>query len=81
MQVLVTGATGFIGGYVSAALIDAGHEVTALVRASSSRDALAARGVRFAVGDVLDAATLRAVRMPARDKFVPDNRKPNAAAR
>lgn len=26
----------------------------------------------------LDAATLRAVRMPARDKFVPDNRKPNA---
>ncbi len=60
MQVLVTGATGFIGGYVSAALIDAGHEVTALVRASSSRDALAARGVRFAVGDVLDAATLRA---------------------
>lgn len=27
----------------------------------------------------LDAATLRAVRMPARDKFVPDNRSPNAA--
>jgi cytochrome c len=26
----------------------------------------------------LDAATLRAVRMPARDHFVPDNRKPNA---
>ena len=29
----------------------------------------------------LDAAALRAVRMPARDHFVPDNRKPNAAAR
>jgi cytochrome c len=29
----------------------------------------------------LDAAALRAVRMPARDKFVSDNRKPNAAAR
>ena len=27
---------------------------------------------------VLNAATLRAVRMPARDHFVPDNRKPNA---
>jgi cytochrome c len=29
----------------------------------------------------LDAAALRAVRMPARDKFVPDNRQPNAAVR
>ncbi len=29
----------------------------------------------------LNAATLRAVRMPARDKFVPDNRKPTAAAK
>ena len=29
----------------------------------------------------LDAAALRAVRMPARDHFVPDNRKPTAAAK
>ena len=29
----------------------------------------------------LDAATLRAVRMPARDHFVPDNRKPNASTK
>ena len=29
----------------------------------------------------LSAAALRAVRMPARDKFVPDNRKPTAAAK
>jgi cytochrome c len=29
----------------------------------------------------LDAATLRAVRMPARDHFVPDNRKPTAPAK
>jgi mono/diheme cytochrome c family protein len=29
----------------------------------------------------LNAAALRAVRMPARDKFVPDNRKPTAAAK
>jgi len=29
----------------------------------------------------LDAAALRAVRMPARDKFVPDNRKPNTTTK
>lgn len=29
----------------------------------------------------LDAAALRAVRMPARDRFVPDNRKPNSTGR
>jgi nucleoside-diphosphate-sugar epimerase len=60
MHVLVTGATGFIGGHVAAALVEAGHAVTALVRASSSRTELAARGVRFAVGDVLAPETLRA---------------------
>ena len=60
MRVLVTGATGFIGGHVVAALVEAGHAVTALVRASSSRTDLAALGVRFAVGDVLAPETLRA---------------------
>lgn len=36
MRVLVTGATGFIGGHVIAALLRAGHEVTAVVRFSVS---------------------------------------------
>lgn len=40
MKVLVTGATGFLGGHLSEALLARGHEVRALVRASSKRDQL-----------------------------------------
>lgn len=32
MKVFVTGAAGFIGGSIAAALVKAGHEVTGLVR-------------------------------------------------
>ena len=43
--IFVTGATGFIGGHLTRALVDAGHHVRCLVRKSSSVDdaALAAR--------------------------------------
>ena len=32
MKVMLTGSTGFIGGHIMKALIEAGHEVQALVR-------------------------------------------------
>jgi len=35
MRVLITGATGFVGSYTVAAALEAGHEVTALVRPAS----------------------------------------------
>jgi nucleoside-diphosphate-sugar epimerase len=60
MRALVTGATGFIGRHLCAALRAAGDDVTALVRPSSNRGALEALGVGFAVGDVNDAASVAA---------------------
>lgn len=35
MQALVTGATGFLGSHVARRLVEEGHDVRALVRASS----------------------------------------------
>jgi nucleoside-diphosphate-sugar epimerase len=58
MKVFITGATGYIGGSVAAALIAAGHRVRGLVRDAAKAAALAARGVEPALGDLDDAALL-----------------------
>ncbi|WP_336326148.1 NAD(P)H-binding protein [Halovenus sp. HT40] len=52
MRILVTGATGFVGGQLVGELLAAGHEVRALVRDPSSYDA--PNGVEVFQGDVLD---------------------------
>ena len=57
MKMLVTGATGFIGGRLAEALSDAGHEVRALVRDAGSERAQAL-GHELHEGDVLDADSL-----------------------
>src|SRR5262245_29125459 len=62
---LVTGATGFVGSAIAAALRDAGHRVRVLVRASSSRTNIHPDDA-VAIGDICDrdsvAAALQGVR-------------------
>jgi dihydroflavonol-4-reductase len=58
MKVLVTGATGFIGGNVARELVKQGYQVRALVRKSSNLSVLNNSGVELAHGDLLDPDSL-----------------------
>ena len=60
MRVLVTGATGFIGGRLAPALVQDGHRVRALVRPGADASELERAGVEVARGDVADAADVGA---------------------
>jgi nucleoside-diphosphate-sugar epimerase len=58
MQVLLTGATGYIGSAVLDHLVESGHEVTAPVRTPEAGAKVEARGGRAVVGDLTDSAWL-----------------------
>ena len=63
MKVMLTGATGFIGGHTLKALLDAGHEVRALVRSTEKLDRMRAlqdieAEVDHVVGDMTDPAAV-----------------------
>lgn len=60
MKALVTGGTGFVGSHVVRALVAAGHDVRVLHRESSRLDALHGLPYEPIIGDILDAAALRA---------------------
>ena len=58
MRVLLTGATGFVGSAVLARLIEAGHEVTAVVRSDASAAIAAEAGATAVVHPLPDTAWL-----------------------
>jgi nucleoside-diphosphate-sugar epimerase len=63
MKVLVTGATGFVGGHLVDALQDGSTEITVLARSHAKAAELVRRGVRVIAGDLHDAVGLEQATM------------------
>ncbi len=59
MNVLVTGATGFIGSHVARLLVERGDRVRAFTRPNSRRDNLAGLDLEVVTGDLEDEDSLR----------------------
>lgn len=59
MRIYLTGGTGYIGRALARRLVEAGHEVRALVRATSNAQPLQDLGVATFVGDIHDRYSLR----------------------
>jgi len=58
VKFFITGATGFIGGSVTKKLINAGHEVNALVRFPHKAQHLSLMGVKLFQGDITDKESM-----------------------
>lgn len=59
MRIFLTGGTGYIGRALARRLIESGHEVRALVRATSNVEPLKKLGIATFVGDVADRVSMR----------------------
>ena len=59
MKVFVTGATGFVGSAVVRELLNAGHQVLALVRSKENANRVTTLGAEALVGDLNDLNSLR----------------------
>ncbi|MGF1662754.1 MAG: NAD-dependent epimerase/dehydratase family protein [Kineosporiaceae bacterium] len=58
-HILLTGATGFVGGAIARRAREAGHRVTGLVRSPGRASALTDIGVDLVVGDMTEPSTYR----------------------
>jgi len=59
MKILITGATGFVGSHIADRLLEAGHQVRALTRSSSSLKWLEGKGIETVGGNLMVAESLR----------------------
>jgi len=59
MRIFLTGGTGYIGRALARRLVAAGHEVRALVRATSNAEPLKQLGIATFTGDVADRISMR----------------------
>lgn len=59
MNVFLTGATGYLGSAIASSLVRAKHDVTALVRSSTSAARVESYGIHAHHGDLRDPATYR----------------------
>ncbi|MGH9577636.1 MAG: SDR family oxidoreductase [Terriglobales bacterium] len=60
MKYFLTGATGFLGGRLARQLVEAGHQVIAVVRNPAKAEDLAELGIAVHQGDVTDKEGMRA---------------------
>ncbi len=60
MKALVTGATGLIGNRVASLLLQAGHEVTALVRDPLRAGGVVDESIRLMRGDITMPSSVQA---------------------
>ncbi len=60
MRVLVTGATGFLGGHLVQRLLSDGQDVRVLVRSASKAASLVDQGAKAVVGEITDHGAVSA---------------------